>query len=272
MSIIADNPVLIREMRRRLRFRAAGRPWTYGALIIAGIAIWYYAVAMVNIGKAEPMDAADWWCYTMYGLLAAICIIAPAISSTSISQERERQTWETLALTRLSASQVLFGKWLALLSVISFLPAVMLPLALTCAFRDNISIWTTVTVYLYLFLNSAFFLAVGLVCSFCLSKSPWATALALVGSAGICLGTAVIDGIINSFNANGNFSAYTMTINPFWILRNLLDLAQSSPATIGMYQAGGDMLAVVVSVCFELTVIGLSIRWMAGRYGKAAIR
>jgi ABC-2 type transport system permease protein len=271
MNIIADNPVLKRELRRRLRVRAAGRRWVIVGIIIAAIAVWYYVMAMINVRHVEPMDAADWWSFTIYGLMFVVCLIGPAISATSISQERERQTWEALALTRLTAPQVLFGKSLAHLAAVSFLPAVMLPMALVCADSGGIGLGVTIAVYLYLLLNSAFFAVIGMVCSFSVPRSPWATSLALVMSAMICLGTIVIDGIIDMFRGGPtDNSTFAVNINPFYVLSNLVDLLRGNSPWHNAHES--DIHAIVISVVFELVVLAVSARWMARQYGKAALR
>jgi ABC-type transport system involved in multi-copper enzyme maturation permease subunit len=178
MNIIADNPVLKREMRRRLRIRFAGRPWMFGVLIIAAIVIWYYAQGVASPQAEQSDEAQGWWEVIIYGMLVAICLSAPTGSARIISQERERQTWDALALTRLSAAQVLLGKWLAQIAAIVWFPVALLPLAVAAAIAGNVATSTIVAVYAYIFLNSVCFTGIGLFCSFCFTRSPAAMASA----------------------------------------------------------------------------------------------
>jgi ABC-type transport system involved in multi-copper enzyme maturation permease subunit len=266
LSVFADNPVLRREVRRRLRIRFAGRPWMPGMLVVAGVVCWCYAIGISAVSGMSQDDAAVWWGVTIYGLMFLICLFAPAGSAKSITQERERQTWEALALTRLSAAQVLLGKWLAHVAAFSLLPLVLLPLALTAS---NGGIGVTVAVYAYIMLNCAFFVALGLVCSFVVSRSPVATVLAILCSAAIGLGTLIIDGLINwsasSFGSDGGPVAFALNVNPFYALMCVDHLARGNYDT-------SDVEAVVVSVGFELVFMFFSFVLMASSYGKPADR
>jgi ABC-type transport system involved in multi-copper enzyme maturation permease subunit len=282
MSVIADNPVLKREMRRRLRIRFAGRPWMYGVVVMAAVVIWYYVVGIAAICNDSSDDAQVWWYVTTYAMLIVACLFAPTGAARSISQERERQTWEALTLTRLSATQVLLGKWFAQFAAVAWFPVAAMPLAVAAGLRGNVGGWATVCVFGYILLNCAFFVGIGLICSFRATRSPAATATALLLAAAICLGTVLIDGMIAwsaSLLQSGGIGSFVfaLNINPFYALMCVDRLAR------GQYVAGlenglpysqriYDSETVLLSVGFELAFIVVSFLWMANRYGKPDVR
>ena len=66
--------------------------------------------------------------------------------STAITQEREQQTWEALATTRLTAAEVLLGKWLARLSLTALPVLVLLPFLIGCTVKGGLRGRTTLVV------------------------------------------------------------------------------------------------------------------------------
>ncbi len=105
MGLLTNNPVLEREVRGRLRLRrkGAGRAIPVVAWPIGLVALYFYARGLAAIGRGSQRDAQELWPLFLYGALTLIVLLAPALASTAITQEREQQTWEALATTRLSA-------------------------------------------------------------------------------------------------------------------------------------------------------------------------
>ena len=114
MGLISDNPVLEREVRGRLRLKRKGGQgvnlWIVRAIGL--IAAYYYVRGLLAVWHGTQQDARDFWPLLVYGALVLIVLLAPALSATAITQEREQQTWENLTTTQLSAWEVLLGKWM----------------------------------------------------------------------------------------------------------------------------------------------------------------
>jgi ABC-type transport system involved in multi-copper enzyme maturation permease subunit len=271
MNVFVDNPVLKREIRRRLRIRikSVRLKWRLWGYVLAGLLLYICAQGMVSVWLTDQYVADGWWNLAIYSSLVVICLFAPMDTAKSISQERERGTWETLALTRLSAAQVLIGKWSAQTAAIAWVPVGLLPflIASGAATRD-FNVWTTLAIFAYLILNCVFFVGIGLVCSFGVSRSRVAMVSAILVAAAICLGTALIDLGINAAISSDSL-AFALNINPFYGLQSIADCARRQ----GDFpdQAMG-IRAVTISIGFELTVIVFAFFGMQKRYGKASLR
>ena len=140
MGLFTDNPVLEREVRGRFRLRrkGAGRSVPWLTWSIGLVALYFYARGLAGIGHGTMQDARDLWPLLAYGALTLIVLLAPAIASTAITQEREQQTWETLTTTPLSATEVLLGKWLGRQMILWLLLVLLLPFLAACCFRGQL--------------------------------------------------------------------------------------------------------------------------------------
>ena len=126
--------------------------------------------------------------------LGLIVLLAPALASSAISQEKEQQTWETLATTRLRVSaQILLGKWLGRLVLIGWIGLILLPLLLVSAGGADLPPVTILVAFAFFALNAALYGMIGLVCSFVARRTLVATTVALVITALLCLGTWVAE-------------------------------------------------------------------------------
>ncbi len=129
-NILRDNPVFLREARWWLRLRWLRRSksaaWT--AAIIAVIFVWFYARGLWAVWNGDEAQFRPVWFWMIRFLLMLIVLLGPALASTAIMKEREQRTWETLALTRLGAREIFFGKWLASLTPLFLLILVTTPL------------------------------------------------------------------------------------------------------------------------------------------------
>ena len=233
MPILSDNPLLKREIRGRIRFRKFGANrmnlWVSG--FVALVVLYFYGRALAAIGKGQAADARDFWAALVYGLLFLIVLLAPSLTANAVTQEREQQTWDTLATTRLTAGEVLLGKWLARQVPLMLVLVVALPLLLGCAVRGQIHPITTVLALLFLILTSGLFGVIGLLCSFLAKRTALATASALTLTAFLCLGTLIVDSLYRSLITLISHSSYgeptiLLWCNPFFALSCLLRLIE----------------------------------------------
>lgn len=67
---------------------------------------------------------------TLFLILFVVCLVTPLFSYNLFSSEYEKATWEFLALTRLTAKEVLLGKWSVGLVRLAALLTVLFPLGL----------------------------------------------------------------------------------------------------------------------------------------------
>ena len=233
MSIWSNNPVLEREIRGRLRFKRRGGPqMVWIARLLGLIVVYYYARGILGVWHGTRQDARDFWPLLSYGALSLSVLLAPAIAATAITQEREQQTWEILATTRLSGAEILLGKWLGRQLIPWLMLVILLPFMAVCAARAQLGWLLLPSVLGFLLLTIACYSALGLLCSFQAKRTMTATASALMLSALLCLGTYIVSGVFGylttgglngpSFSGPGRQSP-VLWANPFYVLGAMTD-------------------------------------------------
>jgi len=126
------NPVTVKELRSRMRGRRAFIVLTVYLLLMSGfITILYllYASAASQPYGLDPRQAGK----TIFGAVTGIQVllvvfIGPSFTAGAISGEKERQTYELLRTTLLSANSLVMGKLVSALSYVFLLILAAVPL------------------------------------------------------------------------------------------------------------------------------------------------
>ncbi len=132
------NPLIISEMRGRMRGRRAFIALTVFLMLISCVASGIYASAYSSSTVAYRVGAPG----VQYGpvigksifagitllLLVLISFIAPAFTAGAIAGERERKTYDVLLVTPLRARQIVWGKLGAVFSFLVLLILASLPI------------------------------------------------------------------------------------------------------------------------------------------------
>lgn len=177
-SIRYENPVVTKELRTRMR--GAKAYWImagYVILLALFLLIQYYS-EWINQGQA--MDPRSWqsarlgfqlfsnmtWAQAIF-----IAFLAPAVTSGSITIEREQQTIEMLALTPMSPRNIVAGKVMAPMLFILMLLGSSLPLAGLCVMFGSISPLEVAVVYAMLIGWAFLFSAAGVFFSSALKRT-----------------------------------------------------------------------------------------------------
>lgn len=114
-NLFSENPVVMKEMRGRMRGGRAFVLLTIYLLLTSGI------VGIVYLGFSSTTEATmaldlrqtvgkTLFGTTMFLQLLTACFVAPALTAGSISSEREGQTYDILRTTLLSARSLVLGK------------------------------------------------------------------------------------------------------------------------------------------------------------------
>ena len=273
MGILSNNPVLEREVRGRLRLRRKGGGVHWLAWILGVVIFYFYARGLAGLWHGKGQDAVDFWNLLLPGLLALIVLLAPALSSTAITQERQQQTWDSLATTRLTGAEIVLGKWVGRQMILWLLLALSMPYLLGCAIRGGISLWSLLAALFFLLVTTAFYSVLGLLCSFQARRTAAATATSLSLTALLCVGTVIVNGVIGYFMSNnegyhGNSSV--MWLNPFFALSALLSrLNVNGPNGGNQYDT--EPSGTIVGFYFVLTLLltCAALFWMVSRYRRA---
>jgi ABC-type transport system involved in multi-copper enzyme maturation permease subunit len=124
MKTLRENPLLRYHLLGATRHRLRRQPWLYGAAAL-GIGLVYLLVLQLTVFSEANI-------YATLGLtLFVMCIVAPLMAYNMFSSEYEKQTWESLALTRLTAPEIFWGKYGAALARVALTTLLFAPFLLT---------------------------------------------------------------------------------------------------------------------------------------------
>ena len=112
-----SNPILIKEMRSRMRGTRAFLVLTGYVLTLSVIVSLIYIVLHKNAPTTVVNQAGSVLTPVLiYVQMGLICLIAPTFAASAISSEREQQTFDLLVASLARPSTILFGKLGAALS------------------------------------------------------------------------------------------------------------------------------------------------------------
>lgn len=140
MSRFITNPMIIKELRQRLRERRAWLLPTLYLLVLSGtVSFAYYVTVDLEIQGQREVQGADIGLAVFLTLaftqIVVLLLMAPVFSAGSITIEKEQRTLAGLLTSLLSAPQIWWGKFVAALLYLLLLLSSALPLlALSFAF------------------------------------------------------------------------------------------------------------------------------------------
>jgi ABC-2 type transport system permease protein len=160
------NPVAYKELRGRMRGRRAYILITvYTAVLSLAMLLVYFVTnssstpnnynSIQLVGKA--LFGAVFWLQ-----LLVMCFVAPALAAGAIASERERQTYELLRTTLLSARALVLGKFASGMLFLLLLLLVGLPLQSMAYLFGGVTLEELLVGTLLLIVTAAAFLAVGI--------------------------------------------------------------------------------------------------------------
>lgn len=136
-----ENPLLYYQLYSVTRNRWKRQPLLYGAMVFSIALVYlllFQLVSFTEVGFVSTLNLC----------LFAMCLSAPLMAYNLFSLEYEKQTWETLALTRLTAKEILWGKWGTALIRVAGFTVLVLPLLLL-GIRMDISNDLATKLYLF---------------------------------------------------------------------------------------------------------------------------
>ncbi len=174
----ADNPIVLRDLRATMRGTRAF--WFQGAYLgLLGIlAVTGYALS-TNQNLFDGMRGTSYsprtfsivdaqhqlqsfYYFIFLTLAALITLISPALTATSVSDERQRQSLDLLVTTPLSATEMLVGKLMSSLAFLGVLLALSLPASALCVLLGGASFGDMFRVYALLAVDAVVLASIGL--------------------------------------------------------------------------------------------------------------
>jgi ABC-type transport system involved in multi-copper enzyme maturation permease subunit len=183
---LAENPVTMKELRGRMRGRRAFIVLTFHLTIMSGIVTLIYFGFSSAAGSPygpRPQDAGK----AVFGAVALIqaimvLFIGPAATAGAISGEKERQTYDILRTTLLTAEDFVNGKLLSALSYVFLLVIASIPLQSIALLLGGIAVSEILIAQLLIIVSAIAYALFGLYASSVL-RSTLSASVATYGTA-----------------------------------------------------------------------------------------
>jgi len=228
MGLLA-NPVLIKEVKTKLRGRQSPRSLAVVAGLMALFILWCYYHAIGWLFRfASPRTGEEGWQIGLVMQAILIWALCPALTANAISQEKEQQTWEMLTFTLLTPAEILLGKLLARLIPLAATVAAFAPFMAVCFSMSGLSYVYPLAAGLSLIIWMVFLATVGLFMSWAFHRTASAVAASYLVVFGLVIGTALVELTLSMGGGDGD--SFVLWLNPVRICAALLDIDRNPNA------------------------------------------
>jgi ABC-2 type transport system permease protein len=214
---MAGNPIILKELRGRMRGRRAFLFLTIYLIVVSLFVSAIYAVLAAQI-NASPWDPSSrqnagkaiFGSVVLFEFLL-IGFIGPALTAGAVTSERERQTYDLLRTTLLSARALVFGKLGSACMYLVLLIFTAVPIEALAFLLGGVGLEELLVSGLLLLVNTVFCCALGLFCSSFSKRTLTATvtsyAIILLSVLGLGVTAFVITYLMSTFLSNVNPSS-----------------------------------------------------------------
>lgn len=176
------NPVLVKELRSRMRGARAFVLLTIYLIILGGVSLLFYA-AIADISSSD-LNSGRTIGLSLFLLIAAValievCLITPTLTSGSIAGEKERQSYDLLVASLLSPWQIVWGKLAAALSFALLLILSIVPMMSLAFLFGGVSLTEVLIALAGLVATAVFYASIGVFWSAALRTTLGANSMAL---------------------------------------------------------------------------------------------
>ncbi|MBN2304949.1 MAG: hypothetical protein JXQ72_10750 [Anaerolineae bacterium] len=214
---LVDNPVVLKELRGRMRGARAFIVLTIYLLLLGAFAsLIYVAVAESSNNVSGQVSVGEIGRTLFSGVVAIemllVSFIAPAFTSGAISGEREHQTYDLLKTTLLPAHTFVFGKMLSSMAYVLLLLAAAIPLQSIAFFFGGVAETEIILSFVILTATALLFSAFGLYFSARSKRTLSASVLTYSIATFITFGMPILLGaimLILGLSLDGGYSSQT---------------------------------------------------------------
>ncbi|HMO56735.1 MAG TPA: ABC transporter permease [Roseiflexaceae bacterium] len=176
------NPILVRELRGRMRGARAFVLLTIYLLIVSGVALLLYATMAstfeTDLNAGRQIGRTLFLVISLVALVE-VCIITPVLTSGSIAGEKERQTFDLLIASLLSPWQIVWGKLASALIYALLLIVAVVPVLSLAFLFGGVSALEVLVALIGLAATAVLYATIGLFWSSLTRSSLGATSFAL---------------------------------------------------------------------------------------------
>ncbi len=176
------NPVLVKELRSRMRGARAFVVLSIYLAILSGVTLLLYVAiassASNDINAGREIGRALFFAIAAVAL-TEVCVITPSLTAGSIAGERERQTYDLLVGSLLTPWQIVWGKLAAALSYALLLIVSAVPLMSLAFLFGGVTLAEVVIALIGLVATAVLYACLGLFWSTVMRSTLAASSLAL---------------------------------------------------------------------------------------------
>ncbi|MFQ5421943.1 MAG: ABC transporter permease, partial [Anaerolineae bacterium] len=195
-------PITIKELRSRMRGRRAFVVLTVYLFLMSGFISLIYLAYAESAGSygPDPRDAGKVVFSAVLGIQVFLVIfVGPSFTAGAVTGEKERQTYDLLRTTLLSANAFVGGKLLSALSYVFLLIFAAVPLQSIAFLLGGVSLIELVLSQVLVLVAAVTFAMYGLFCSAALRSTMAASVLTFAGTFFVTAGIPIIVGIFLTF-------------------------------------------------------------------------
>jgi len=201
MNATIRNPVALKELRSRMRGRRAFVVLMLYLLIMSGIItlvyLGYSASSLTGITSGAARTAGKGVFTAVLAVqVFLVLFIGPTFTAGAISGERERQTYDLLRTTLLTAGSFVWGKLISALSYVFLLVLVSIPLQSIAFLLGGLSLTELVLSQLLILIAAVTYALYGLWCSAALRSTLAATIATFSGTLLVSGGVPLLAGAL----------------------------------------------------------------------------
>jgi len=208
LAQLRQNPVLIKELRSRMRGSRAFLLITIYILLLSGlVGAIYLGFISLNDAPTTAMDLNQTLGKTIFWVVAGlelgmICFIAPALTAGSISGERERQTYDILRTTQLSERALIFGKLSSSLVFLILLLTIAFPFQALAFFFGGITLEELLITFAMLLVTALAYCSIGIFISSLSKRVTSSTVISYIATTLLIFALPIFVYIVIAFIAN----------------------------------------------------------------------
>ncbi len=262
--LLIGNPVFHREVAMRLSGRRMRRAGRVGMALTLGVVLpLTYLIFIGNaLGPGSPLNVRS---AAMVLEAVLLPVIAASLASGVFTSERERQTWNALLLSRLTAPQIVIGKLAGALVPALLILAALLPINLGIGVMADLP-WRVQFVELACLLSTLTLSAsIGTFWSWAVRRTQSAQVFTTCTMLTLLLGSFILHSLWRELNPNGDpYFGTIANFVPHWFnpVVVLTELASNRVAL------AGSGLAIATFLAFATVATTVFIAIPIRRLGK----
>ncbi|MEN6325109.1 MAG: ABC transporter permease [Syntrophomonas sp.] len=226
MKALVLNPILGKEYRSRMRTWKSPLIISLYLGILGLITLGYYWIQQKNVFYTGfgPDVGPQIYIMLTYCQLLLISFVTPALTAGAINGERERQTFDLLLCTRLSAVSIVLNKLLASMGYIILLIIASLPVFGVVYFFGGVLLSDIGRVFLVYLVTAITFGVVGIFCSTFFKRTQISMVVSYLIVLFMLLGTIILAAFIQGVQSSpyqGSTAAFISYLNPMIALSSI---------------------------------------------------